>query len=57
MTMNDNELAYLMTLKANKLYPTVSCKYMLPCGICEKTDMVCSHYNRIEIKTKENDKC
>ena len=55
--IDDNELAYLMTLKANKLYPTVSCKYMLPCGICEKTDMVCSHFNSIEIKTKENDKC
>ena len=41
--MSDNELAYLMTLKQNRLYPVKEpCKYQLPCGRCDKTNTMCS---------------
>ena len=55
MTIDDcMEQQIIEAMKRLNIVSTVSCKYMLPCGICDKTDMVCSHFDKIEIKTKEN---
>ena len=28
-----------------------TCKYLLPCGKCDKTDQMCSQYDWVQMKT------
>ena len=34
------------------IFPIKDCKYLLPCGKCDKTDQICSQYMTIEMKVK-----
>lgn len=56
MTFDDcMEQQIINAMKQLKIVEGFSCKYLLPCGICDKTDEICSHFDNVNIILKEAD--